>query len=506
MPAPTRQPLHRSHPPPPLRVAVVERHNHALEHIHLALRRAPGLPSGAGWTLLHFDSHPDLACPDPRLIPARACFQPRAEWPAATACRRRRVGGVGGEAPPAATMNLYELLDVSPAGIAEWIVPLQLAGGCGAVEWRKPAWSRQFADGRYEYAVGVRRPHGEGEGATSFLDLSMEAEVAVTLRHAYYLEEAECAAVETERRGSRPTQSSVAENRGSLLLPRDTRLVVRTVGLPSPTNDDDDLRRRPWMLDVCLDHFVCSNPFLTEILRGDDPAPRAFVRALRALLSAAASETSRYARNSKRRRTSVEHLEDAAVSLRLWLTEFLHAPAENELRARLAVAFEDSVHGMGLVEELAAALDRCERPVEVAKAAVEVLPWIDLPQDDGEEGKGRDVLGARIKEFRTELLQYLAERQNCGSGRRQERPFLVTVARSVDDGYTAPEAVERLQREVLDIVHEAFCGCCHTQENCIKDDGAEAGKSVKALSLMGGAGCKCELLRDYGEWEGLTEG
>ena len=96
----------------PLRVVIVERQNHALEHVHHALRRAASLTGG--WTMVHFDSHPDLACPDPAHLCARACFEPRTD----------RAPAGGGPA-----RDLYDSLDASVSGIAEWIVPLQLAGG-----------------------------------------------------------------------------------------------------------------------------------------------------------------------------------------------------------------------------------------------------------------------------------------------------------------------------------------------------------------------------------------
>ena len=71
-------------------VVVVEPHHHVLKHIHYILRRQlarrkrrklgkNNSPQHNAWQMLHFDAHPDLACPN-RGIPAGACFRPGHEW------------------------------------------------------------------------------------------------------------------------------------------------------------------------------------------------------------------------------------------------------------------------------------------------------------------------------------------------------------------------------------------------------------------------------------------
>ena len=82
-------------------VVIVEAHHHCLEHIHSVLRKKKIIRP---WKLVHFDAHPDLACPN---IPAVACFTPR-----------QNIDG---------DQHLYELLDARASGIAEWILPLTLS-------------------------------------------------------------------------------------------------------------------------------------------------------------------------------------------------------------------------------------------------------------------------------------------------------------------------------------------------------------------------------------------
>eukprot|EP00554_Chaetoceros_debilis_P015501 CAMPEP_0194123336 /NCGR_PEP_ID=MMETSP0150-20130528/54078_1 /TAXON_ID=122233 /ORGANISM="Chaetoceros debilis, Strain MM31A-1" /LENGTH=114 /DNA_ID=CAMNT_0038816539 /DNA_START=33 /DNA_END=373 /DNA_ORIENTATION=+ len=111
----------------PINVVVVEAHNHALEHVHYILRRRSRstreFPNklSSFWTMVHFDSHPDLACPNGD-ISAAACFQPRREWQIA-----QKEAQNDDDDEENNSKNLYELLDTSQGGIAEWIIPLVMA-------------------------------------------------------------------------------------------------------------------------------------------------------------------------------------------------------------------------------------------------------------------------------------------------------------------------------------------------------------------------------------------
>ena len=62
----TRPPTTNETTPKPMpmniNVVIVESHQHVLEHIHAVLRRNKKL-LGQPWQLIHFDGHPDLACP-----------------------------------------------------------------------------------------------------------------------------------------------------------------------------------------------------------------------------------------------------------------------------------------------------------------------------------------------------------------------------------------------------------------------------------------------------------
>ncbi len=287
-----------------INVIVVEAHNHALEHIHFIIRKnnrqrnrewsrskrsmksptarlqeetlcnvttactsastysggrnqihhpkqqaqapiptlMPNTPEEHIWTMVHFDSHPDLACPGEN-IPALACFLPRKEWDSSccsghhncgeyescgSMCRVNNDGDDDHHHDE--TKNLYELLDTSQGGIAEWIIPLVLGAGLRNVHWVKNPWCHQFQMGLYDFGVGAYIDHTKYEGiegrgvekrkgissksmcrnahsnactkitsstsgqeeyqkVQSFLDLPDNAVVKCTLRHPYYIDD-----------------------------------------------------------------------------------------------------------------------------------------------------------------------------------------------------------------------------------------------------------------------------------------------------------------------------
>lgn len=89
-------------------------HNEALKCIHIAIRRKL-LPFQNSF-LLHIDSHPDLMIPE-NLAVADDVFDPH---------------------------KLYETLEASEAGIAEFIQPALYAKHIDSVTWVRPPWSDQI--------------------------------------------------------------------------------------------------------------------------------------------------------------------------------------------------------------------------------------------------------------------------------------------------------------------------------------------------------------------------
>lgn len=193
-------------------VIVVESHHHVLEHIHLILRRQKQLLSS--WSLLHWDAHPDLACPR---IPAQQCFRPH----------------------DATHISLYDALDATPSGIAEWILPLVFAAQLHHIQWIRPIETsmQQLPDGDFVVSVGAWGPK-QHKQVDSFLDLPLDAVLKVNWSVPYY-------------------QDDDDDVQDELLLPQEMQLKVAT----EPSHDR---LGSPFALDVCLDYFYCHNPFVDD--------------------------------------------------------------------------------------------------------------------------------------------------------------------------------------------------------------------------------------------------
>ncbi|EGZ07249.1 hypothetical protein PHYSODRAFT_528689 [Phytophthora sojae] len=114
-----------------LPVVIVDDHHHCLADIHLAIRQRR-LPF-SGIHVLHVDAHPDLSFPP--AMDTEVIFQPD---------------------------TLYDALDDSVAGIAEFLLPLVFAGHVNQITWLKPSWATQMPTGAFkQLAIGKRKANGE---------------------------------------------------------------------------------------------------------------------------------------------------------------------------------------------------------------------------------------------------------------------------------------------------------------------------------------------------------
>lgn len=105
-----------------LPIHIVEDHNEVLEYIYgdIGNKRLPY----SGTCLVHFDSHPDLLCPE---LSADLVYD---------------------------KATLFQLIS-----IGDWILPAVYAGHFGSIVWLKPPWSTQIPDGHYSLSVGKHCDH-----------------------------------------------------------------------------------------------------------------------------------------------------------------------------------------------------------------------------------------------------------------------------------------------------------------------------------------------------------
>lgn len=433
--------------PLPIYVVVVEYHQHALEHIHSRLRRRKSLKP---WSMLHFDAHPDLACPSNH-IPALSCFLPREDD----------------------ENNLYDLLDSHSSGIAEWILPLVLAGGLEHVHWFKPAESNQLPVGKHEYNVGARVPPSDTSPdrpeIANFLDLPSSALVRVDWKHPYYLDDASVV----------PTDE--------LILPQKLQLTVSEL----PETSEQDCRETledttlsfngDWALDVCLDYFCCHNPFLTDVEAIDENFAEALVdvvtstRLHSATIGDTILEPASYERELARFQTLFQQL--------------LQETNDKSIR-ELRQFYESEDEAKDAVEKLLECLSACPESATLATMAMEALPNLCMPHDPK---KSLDELAMSMK-LHLETMSHMLQGAKKGSG----DPFVITIARSTLDGFTPSSVVEKLQDQVLTTIHKIYCGCNLIETHSVTVIRPEVFASEAAEQ------CRFKVIFDFGEWEGAT--
>jgi len=415
--------------------------------------------------MLHWDSHPDLACPNEG-IPAAACFMPRKDW------RSNRSLDTVNENVDG--KNLYDMLDMSQGGIAEWILPLILAGGLERVFWIKNNFCKQFERGQYNYQVGVEC---ESVSIDSFLDLPEDAVVKSSLAHPYYIDD----------------NSYIQED--LLHLKKSVELFVleadEAIDTETPL-EVEDAEKSDWILDVCLDYFFCNNPFVDDLRNISEDTCNLFIKAVtnvtfreevEGMKCLSTPQAICYAQSQVEFhevvRSLLEKVRDLAIGAEPNLSNFEEAD-------KLALYYTDVSEGMRCwIDLLGHMTDYCTKqasPIDkLISIMINALPNIALPSEYDrcklEEGLMPTSLQMKVNSFGECLRQ-----RRWISEKFKDVPMLITMARSTDDGYTPNSIVEPLQKMVLDEIHSIYCGC----------------------ACRNGKDCKLNVVLDYGEFEGSS--
>jgi len=385
-------------------VVIVEAHHHCLEHIHSVLRRKKIFRP---WKLVHFDAHPDLACPN---IPAAACFTPR-------------LNIDGGH-------NLYELLDARASGIAEWILPLTLAAQLQTIEWIKPKFSKQLPCGRHSFQVGVHDPiWKEDEKPSHFLDLGPGAQLKVDWNHPYYLEDNVVVGASDLALG-RPLTLHVTE-----MNSKNDELVL---GLEKDTSS------QPWILDICLDYFACWNPYLSDIDAVDPELTNAFLEVMKQCTLF--EDTNQATMDPSVSKAYMEQVHDFRDILEKVLTA-THRDDASTMESKLFGYYNSRTTCQRLLGILVARIAPHGQPV--LKLVIEAIPFWNMPH----EVSSTDLTTIQKSMLYVEkgLQRSLRNQSNHAS-----KPFLITIARSTCDGFAPAKVVEGIQEGVLAMLDRLF--------------------------------------------------
>jgi hypothetical protein len=568
-------------------VVIVEPHQHALEHIHYILRRNArkkgvlGAKMMKSWTMVHFDSHPDLACPNDDIpIPAVLCFTPREKTNlykkhehATTFMEMKesqRINdddddGDGGDSHQNEDdfpngKNLYELLDTSQSGIAEWIIPLVFAGGLNKLYWLKnDDWCDQFRNGTYKIPVGAWIPpkvndiHNDSgsnsdQGSTvvdkdeaveveveSFLDLPETASVKTSFRHNYYLDD-DSVVPDDDLLLKQELKLIVSDLRkhnnddilsSSILLPSRRPLIDGKTRVYEEGGVDEADNFNYWTLDVCLDYFICSNPFITELETIDKSITKNLTRAVNdsnfrkmIMMTSPSSVMSTVEEEKEEDATIYQSMSKqfqnlvcayfrnfSMISNSKFSTEKVkkYSLLNEQEYFSLYNLYTPSSLGEEIWDEITSSMDKwcsCHNQNEksnLCEIIINALPSMTLPHPIEMQNVSSPELSLEMK---SKLKLFGEDLQHCRwcndehsiKGFLNTPPSIVTIARSSDDGFTPPIIVENLQKGVLNEIHKAYCDCNRDFFN------------AASLQILECDSCNINLVLDYGAHEGSTIG
>jgi hypothetical protein len=129
------------------------------------------------------------------------------------------------------TQHLYDVLE-GVGGIAEFIIPMLYNGHFdNGLTWLRPQWSKQLPD---------------NERQAFYIGDNNQGKCCVSLPEPYYFDE------------------GVVYEANDLLNARKVLLTVHTDS--TATIPIEPVQPSKWILDICLDYFTVSNPFLTELM------------------------------------------------------------------------------------------------------------------------------------------------------------------------------------------------------------------------------------------------
>ena len=572
-------------------IVVVESHQHVLEHIHGKLRKCLRAKDTRDkyrhFHLIHFDSHPDMACPGPH-IPAVACFEPRRTWSTKqthlnNATSEISVSG-GTEIERGDTNsinnrkrclffesddgeNLYELLDSTSSGIAEWILPLVLGAGLKKIYWIRSSWSDQFIDGVYSFNVGavcndivkyktscpnleikdslttelLPQPNKASQ-VKSISDLPIDAVVKVDLPHKYYIEDQSvvshldlCLPTQVKFVVSLIDQLSTATKFPLRFFDTNLMNVEKTKQqsqVSHSTNNEkkiSNLKKQlpkkrkkssladihevkgsshtfevPWILDICLDYFVCLNPFLSDLKSISVEFTDSLIEIatnLRFYTSSQPHETNDECSLAKVENDIIQFFQN----MELLLLSFMQAD-DSKLSENFGhLEYQTLIHlfttpniGQKLIEDLKKNFEIIknnlthEESNKLIRLAMDALRNITMPHDENSV----DEVSARkkVKEMGKFLRQWkdqasLEQDKDSCLPFCKNNPMMITIARSTLDGFIPQSLVEIVQNAVLCELHSIYCGCDVTSFHS---------PSRKDTN------CKCRIVFDYGHWEGST--
>jgi len=477
------------------------------------------------WTLVNFDSHPDMACV--RSIPVSAVFNPRKSFtipddPTTTTTTTTTIielPFIEKDESSGNTLNLYEMLDTSVSGIAEWILPLVLAANLNTVYWIRSSWANQFDDGHYTFHVGAVTRNTTVDKISHYLDLPEDSRMKVDLNHPYYIEDSSVVEGESlhmkkslsfivsqalppdhhdhhqQQQPPQQQQHSMGGNNDNQLNQESTHIY----GLNQARKQDLQTDSRMWCLSVDLDYFYCLNPFVSDLEVIDKPFTTSLLKATNETKFRRTMATQLLIDYDMKQEYETEYhrfislltsfFQDIGnISEQFIIGQGNNYCLESYIKEKLhsytfAQMYEKPDNGIELWNHVVDNLLHIEGfhssfpfRKQLSITIIQALPCFFLPHHP--EPFSESEYHRRIR-FLGDTIRH--------SEFNQRPPFLVVISRSSVDGFTPENLVNTLQEDVLSEIHDIYCNCSRNFEN---------------QWVINSDKCQCCIIYDYGEYEG----
>ncbi|KAF4037808.1 UPF0489 domain [Phytophthora infestans] len=368
-------------------VVIVDDHHHCLPDIHLAIRQR--LLPFAGIHVLHVDAHPDLSFPTS--ADTSVIFEPE---------------------------TLYDTLDKSVAGIAEFLLPLVFAGHVNQITWLKPSWATQMPTGAFkQLAIGKRKSNGS-VGVTSELPHFVEDELSCPVK------DLEVSSVRMWDLFATETSSSG----------------VTTEAMTAARQNS-----KAYILDIDLDYFSTWNPFCKDL---ETYIGKAAVNTVTQVFSSV-----RYKRETLELMTAEQRILERRAFCEL-IKRFEAADALEDASARdmewaqvvkqLRPLYTDDVDVGKLLDDFIKVLEQHRDDKTARRELYSVGPFLDLPHHESSE----EEIESMVNDMEQLLRIHSLDTSNP--------PAIVTIAKSTGDEFLPPHQLEIVLSSVLRMLKGVF--------------------------------------------------
>ncbi|CAI5721095.1 unnamed protein product [Hyaloperonospora brassicae] len=371
-------------------VVVVDDHHHCLSVIHQAIRQRR-LPF-SHIHVLHVDAHPDLSFST--AINTDVVFEPE---------------------------TLYDALDDSVAGIAEFLLPLVFAGHVSQITWLKSVWATQIPTGTFRQLAIGKRVTNRTMGVASELPHFVNDELFCPLKN-----------MET---------SSIRY--WDLFATETTAGYAAAVAAQAMDNARE--HSKGYILDIDLDYFSTWNPFRRDLeaLIGEvdvETVTKVFchVRYKQVPLDGLTAE---------QRSTEMTTFSELARRLEAADAQVDTDTRRSEcaqIRGELVSLYADDVNVAELFDEFCQVLDRYRDNEAVRREIWTAGLFLDLPHHESSQEE--------IECLISELEHFLRTHALDGSN----PPAIVTVAKSTGDQYLPPHQSDVVLTSVLRMLEQVY--------------------------------------------------